>query len=205
MHVEVVAGRRLDAVGLVPVVDEVEVPREDLVLRQRLLERDGILHLLQLAGVALGGCRLGSLAIPLPQGVLLERDLDELLGQGGRALGDLPALEVGDQRPSDAARVHAAVLVEPRVLDRDLGLAHPRRDLVQLDDDAVLVVGGGDQAALGVDDAGLLREGTLLELTGQGVEQVDAGLRGSARCAHSRDEDARGQQAHHHGRGDQGG
>jgi len=43
---EVVPGGRLDAIGLVAVVDEVEVALEDLVLAHGLLELDRVLQLL---------------------------------------------------------------------------------------------------------------------------------------------------------------
>ena len=88
---EVVPRGGLDAVGLVAVVGEVEVALEDLVLGQLLLEGDRVLELLQLAAVAgqplaRDGRLRGGLVV-VAQGVLLQGELDVLLGQRRGALG----------------------------------------------------------------------------------------------------------------------
>ena len=183
-HSEEAAGRGLDAVGLASVVDEVEVALEDLVLGEVLLQRDGVLQLLDLARVVLGGRRLGGLRVVVAQGVLLQRDLDVLLGQGGGALG-VSTAHVGDESATDALGVDAAVLVEAAVLDRDLGLPHDRSDLGERNDDAVLVVWGGDQRAVRGQDAGLLGQRVLGELPRQSVKDVDPLAGGSPGGSHS--------------------
>ena len=96
------------------------------------------------------------------------------------------------------------MLVEAAVLDRDLRVLHVLGDLLQRDDDAVLVVRGGDQPAVGVEILRLLGQRRDGELARQGVEQLDAGLGGAARGAHRRDHQTSGEQAHHHRRGDEG-
>jgi hypothetical protein len=126
---EVVLRRGLDPVGPVAVIDEVEVALKDLVLGEGLLQLDGVFQLLDLAGVVLGGRRLGPGLVAGPQGVLLQGDLDVLLGERGATAGDLTRGPVGDERPKNALQVSPAVLVEPVVLDGDLGGPHDRSDL----------------------------------------------------------------------------
>jgi len=118
-----VPGCRLDTVGLASVVDEVEIALQDLVLGEVLLQGDGVLELLQLARVAPGRGGPGAELVVVAEGVLLQRDLDVLLGEGGCPLG-APAAEVGDECAAHTHGVDAAVLIEPAVLDRDLGLPH---------------------------------------------------------------------------------
>ena len=193
---EVVERGRLDAVGLVAVVDEVEVALEDLVLGEVLLDVQRVLQLLELARVGLvdGGLR-GVLVAPL-QRVLLEGDLHELLGERRGAL-HVAALQVGDQRPAEAADVEAAVLVEARVLDRDLRVLHVLVDLLQRHDDAVLVVRVGDQLPVGIEDAGLLGQRRHGELARQVVEEADPALGRLARGADRRDREPSHQQPGH--------
>ena len=127
---EVVLRRGLDAVGPVAVVDEVEVALEDLVLGQLLLQRDGVLQLLELAHVVLlDRCGRRLLVAGAERGVL-QRDLHVLLRERRGSRGGRSAAEVGDRCAHHALQVDAAVVVEAVVLDRDLGLAHDRRDLL---------------------------------------------------------------------------
>ena len=179
------------------------VALEDLVLGEVLLQGDGVLELLELSCVALGRGGQGTGPVVVAQGVLLQRDLDVLLGQGGCAL-DVAAAEVGDERAPNTVEVHAAVLVETAVLDRELGLAHDRRDLGQRHDDAVLVKRGGDHRAVAGQDAGLLRQRRPGEFTRQVVEDVDplsgCGTGGPGDGHHQ----ARTQQAEHHRRRQEG-
>ena len=144
LHTEEVAGCGLDAVGLAAVVHEVEVPLQDLVLGLGPFQRDRVFELLKLARVTPGGGSLCGHGVLVAQGVLLQRDLDVLLGQGRRALG-AAAPQVGKEGAADALGVDAAMLVETAVLDGNLGLSHDRGNLGERHDDAVLVVWGSDQ------------------------------------------------------------
>src|SRR5690606_23946142 len=73
-------------------------------------------------------------------GEVRQRQPDELLGDGGRALGDLVGGGVGDERPGDALDVHPVVLVEVLVLGGDDRVDHQWGDLFQGDVAPVLVV-----------------------------------------------------------------
>jgi hypothetical protein len=172
---EVMLGGRLDAVGPVTVVDEVEVALEDLVLGEGLLQLDGVLEFLDLAAVVpRGGGRRPSL-VARSQGVLLQRDLDVLLGEGRPTAGQLTGGLVGDEGAQDALQVGAAVLVEAVVLDGDLGRPHDRRDLIQRHDDAVLVVRSRDLRAVGGEDDRLFSQRRGCEVVRERVEEVNDG------------------------------
>jgi hypothetical protein len=97
----------------------------------------------------------------------------------------------------------AAVLVEPAVLDGDLGLLHDRCDLVERDDDPVLVVRGGDDAALGVEDPRLLGQRGRAELARQRVEHVHTGTRDSPRRPDGGHDEPGPQQPHDQGSADE--
>ena len=125
---EVGASGGLDPIGAVPEVHGVEVLGEDLVLRPAPFEVVGerrLAQLLEHCPVALGG-----------EGVL-----HELLGDRRAALGGVLLQDVLPHGPSDAPEVHALVLVEAAVLDRDHRVLHVRRDLAGGEEDAVLRVG----------------------------------------------------------------
>jgi hypothetical protein len=171
-HSEVVVGCGLNAIGQVSVVHDVEVALEDLVLGEGLFQRHGVLELLQLACVALGRGCLCRGQIVFAQGVLLQRDLDVLLGQRGCTLSDA-GTQVGDEGSADGLEVHPAVLEEAAVLDRDLSLSHDRGDLGQRHDDPVLVVWDGNQGAVAGQDAGPLRQRGQGEVAWQRVEDPD--------------------------------
>ena len=130
--VEVALGRGLDAEGAAAEVGDVEVALEDLLLGVLLLDGHRVAQLAQLAGVRLGRRglhRLGALLLVLDVRRRLEQHLlDVLLGQRRAALHVLAGLVV-DEGPQGAPEVDAAVLVEPRVLDRDDRFAHHRGDL----------------------------------------------------------------------------
>ena len=132
---EVRLGRSLDPVGVVAVVDVVEVGGEDPVLRPGTRELDG---------------EAGLDDLPLQR--LVAREIEvahELLRDGGAALDDAAGADVGDERPEDPHRVYAAVLVEPPILDRDGRLRHPRADRARRDGRPVLDGGqDADQAAV---------------------------------------------------------
>jgi hypothetical protein len=94
-----------------------------------------------------------------------------------------------EQGACGALEVDGAVLVEPVVLDRQDGLLHHRRDLVQRDGNPVLVVEGRERGAGGVDDPGLLGKGLHVELGRQVGERVRAlACRQAERCCDGQDE-----------------
>src|SRR5262249_37780634 len=109
---EVRLRRRLDAVGVVPVVDGVQILVEDVVLRVPAAELDGEAGLFELA-----------LERTFPPDVEVP---DELLRDRRAALDDLPRADVLPEGPRDAFVVDAAVLVEAPVLDGDRRLRQPR-------------------------------------------------------------------------------
>ena len=108
----------------------------------------------QLSGHGLGGAGGGLLRCACRQDA---RVLDILLCQGRAAL-HLVARQRADQRARSAAQVERAVLIEPRVLDRNRGVAHRRRDLVIGNRNPVDVarVEVGDQMAVRVHQFGPL-------------------------------------------------
>ena len=188
-------GGRLDAVGAVAEVGDVEVALEDPVLGVVLLEGDGVAQLAELAGVGVvGGGRRLFLGLRLVEQGLL----DHLLRDRGSAL-DRAARLVGHERADGAADVEGAVLVEAVVLDRDDRLDHLARDLLEPDVDAVLVVERGDEGAVGVVDPGLLRQLLGLELVGQ----LDHAL-ADVLCGHADDPRERDREAGHEHAQDRG-
>ncbi len=111
---EVGLRRGLDPVGVVAVVDRVQVLAQDHVLRPASAQLDREARLLDLAlertfvaGVEVGG---------------------ELLGDRRAALDHLAGAHVTPEGADDALVVDAAVLVEAAVLDRDRRLRQPRAD-----------------------------------------------------------------------------
>jgi hypothetical protein len=189
---EVVLCAGLHAVLRGPELGDVEIGVEDLVLAPALLQRDRELRLAQLAAVALlRRLRLRLLVVAL-LGVHEQRVLHVLLREGRAALGGAGGGIV--REGADRAReVHAAVLVEPVVLDVDDGVLDVRRDLVERDHDAVLAVERREQRPVGrLDTAGLVQR-LGLELRREGVEEVHAVLRDGGAHRHRGQEEG-GQQ-----------
>ena len=192
--VEVVLGGRLDAVGAVAEVGEVEVPLEDPVLGVVLLEGDGVAQLAHLAGV--GVVRGLGLLLLVALRLGEQGHLHHLLGDRRPALHHAVVGLVGDQRPQRALQVEGAVLVVAVVLDRDDRLDHLAGDLAEGDVDAVLVEEGRDHVAGGVDHHGALGQGLGLELGRQlGHPRRDL-LGADAEDAREGDRQARGDQSH---------
>src|SRR5436190_8509750 len=118
---------RLDSVRVVAVVDGVHIRAEDPVLRSVAGELDRQARLLDLA-----------LERPLPGDVEVA---DELLRDRRAALDDSAGAQVLRRGAEDALVVHAAVLVEAAVLDRDGRLGHPAARPGERDRLAVLLGG----------------------------------------------------------------
>ena len=177
-------GGRLDAVGAVAEVDDVEVLLEDVVLGEGLLELDGEAQLLELAAVGV----LDDLALLVGGlGVLEQHQLDVLLGDARSTLGDPARLLVAQERPERALGVERTVVVVPRVLDGEDGPLHHRGDLLEGDLDAVLVVERGDHGAVGGEEPAALRQRRVLEVAVHVLESVGRRLGGEAQDAGERD------------------
>ena len=169
--------RGFDAVGLVPVVDLVEVELEDLLLRVRPRDLDGEDGLADLALEA-------DLAADDPL-------LHELLRDGRRAaLAGVAARQVGVDGADDAADVDTGIAPERLVLgrdgrvDEDLGHVLVPRDLAALDLELVQELVAGpvvDPRRLGEGIPGeVLRGGEILREEGERrgrAEQKEPGRR----------------------------
>ena len=142
---EVRLGRGLDPVRAVAEVHRVQVPGEDPVLTQTLLELPREIRLADLAPDRL-----------LVPDVEL---LDELLRDRRAALDHLAGRGVDVRGSQQRAQVEAGVIVEALVLDRDHRVADHVGDLRGTDEHPVLPgVQGGDQRTVGRVDERRLRE-----------------------------------------------
>ena len=106
---EVGAARALDAADLVAVAREVQVHREQLPLREAMLEADRDHRLMDLRPPS--ASTVGRLAI--------EEKLGDLLRNGGAALNDGSLGEIGLHRTQDRERIDARMRPEATVLRRD--------------------------------------------------------------------------------------
>ena len=186
---EVVLCGRLDAVHSAAECRDVQVSIEDLVLRELLLERDRVPHLLQLALRGGFGCSsvchfLLLLGLRLAHAVVDEHVLHVLLRDRRAALHVLIE-DVGAHRTADGPLdVDAAVLVEPRVLTGDRGILDVLADGLPCDLLAVLVEERrqvvGRTVGLHRIDVRLLRKFADVEVSGKILEHGDAVVRGHA-------------------------
>ena len=167
---KVILGGRLDAVGVVVEVDDVQVALEDLVLGIRLLQGDGEFHLPDLVADRFGRSEFDLVRVPGGDVGLDDDVVHVLLGDGRGALAS--ASRGGRQRPEDAGRVDAAVLVEPGVLDRDDALPDVGGHLVQGHAVPVLAEEGGDDGSVTGEDIGGLGRSVDFQLIGQVCDQA---------------------------------
>ena len=162
MRPEVGLRRRLHAVGLVAVVDAVQVGLQDLGLGVTVLElhrEDRLVELAQDRPVT------GKVDV-----------LGQLLGDGAATLGDPALEEVLAGRPQDAEQVDPAVAVEVVVLDRDRSPLHAGRHLRDWNQVAPLaaLVDLGQQHPTGpVVDPGRQRQPGAGEIGGGGESGPD--------------------------------
>ncbi|MNM96066.1 hypothetical protein D3C81_1085320 [compost metagenome] len=154
-----------EAVGALPQVDLVHVQLEDLVLGQVRLDLVRQQHLVDLA-------RVGLLARE-------EEVARHLHGDGGGALRQ-PAAQVGQPGAQHAHEVHAAVLVEAVVLDREHGLLHDVRDLGDRHEVAALLAELADQHVVRRVDP----QRDLRAVVGDGVQRRQVGRGHHQRIAH---------------------
>ncbi len=177
---EVALRRRLDAVGRVAEVRDVQVRGEDLLLRVLLLEADRELHLLDLAVVAARD-RLLVRGVALLLGRKLERGLDEGVLDHLHRERRCPRLDasrdgIAERGADDPGHIHPAVLEEAPVLAVDRGIQGVLGDLVVRHLLAVLVVDRRDvHGTCGGVRVDLVALGELadLEVLGQAVEDAD--------------------------------
>ena len=116
--VEIALGSGLHAERALAEIDPVQIEFEDLLLGQEVLDLHGQPHLLQLALDGLVGAQ--------------DQVLHQLHGQRRAALHDPAGAHVGHERAHHGAPVHAVMLEEVLVLDRDEGLRHVSGQLLQL-------------------------------------------------------------------------
>ena len=180
--VEVDLAGRPDAVRAVAERGDVQVAPEDLVLGEFLVDLERQAHLAQLAaaGVLGRGDDVGRVG-----GRVGDGQPDVLHGERRRALPGGAGGLVVDEGPRHTVDVHAVVLVEVVVLGRDDGLLHVRRDVLELDVLAVLVVHRGQHGlAVGREQLGDLGCPGDCQLLGQRLERLRSGLGGQSghRC-----------------------
>ena len=115
---EVELCRRLDSLAVIAEVDDVEICLQDLILGVFLLQLERLADLAQLT---------------VDRHLVVVGDvLDELLGDGGTAVGVLAGGEHDDRRQGTRP-VHAVVLIESLVLDGDLRLLHVLGNVLVVD------------------------------------------------------------------------
>ena len=123
---EVRLRRRFDAVGVVPVVDGVEIAGEDLVLRPAAAQLDRETRFLDLP---LEGALAPRVAVPHE----LLRDRRPPFDEAACPNVGPHCTHVAPESAGDADVVDAAVLIEPAVLDRDRRGRQPVRHPLQHD------------------------------------------------------------------------
>ena len=154
----------LNSVRLGPVEALVEVELHDLVLAVGLSELVGEGELLDLAVDSL-----------VRREELL---LGELLRDRAATADDVAGAQVVEGRSDDAGEVEAGVRVEAPVLDRDRGLDHHGRDILQLHGKAVIAVVpdvGEQRSVAGGDDRVACEAGAVQALDRR--KAVEEGLR----------------------------
>ena len=116
----------LDAVAALAQGDDVEVKFQDLILRVALFVLQGAENLHQLPAHR--------------HLVFMGAVFDELLGDGGCAVGGLAAEEHIETGSDGAQPVHAVMLVKPLILDGDTGVLEVLRDVLQSHPNAVFTL-----------------------------------------------------------------
>ena len=151
----------LDAVGDGAEGGDVEVTRQDFVLRLGLLQRQRVLDFAQFTLGGLLGCCAHLLCVALEVAALCQRVTHVLLGDRRSALAAALA-QVRHERASDAGGIDAVVLVEALIFDRDDCLLHNVSDVGAGHHDALLVVEVRDHAAGRIEELRLLGRGDSL-------------------------------------------
>jgi hypothetical protein len=184
------AGGGLDPVRVLPEVDDVEVPGEQLLLAVLVLQRQGQPDLAQLAAHGVVGRGRPRLLAARAHRRLQEGLLDQLLGERGAALPHLARRHVGDERAQGALHVESAVLEEAGVLDGDQRVLHDLGDLVAGDRRPVLLVEVRDHLAVGGEQHGVAGRRFLGQPERIGTQQARRLLRGDRGTPDPGQEDA---------------
>ena len=145
----------LDTVGDGAEGGDVEVTRQDLILRLGLLQCQCVLDFAQLTLGGLFGCRAHLLRVALEVAALCQRVAHVLLGDRRSALAAAVA-QVRHERASNTRGIDAVVLVEALIFDRDDRLLHHVSDVGAGHHDALLVVEVRDHAAGRIKKLGFL-------------------------------------------------
>ena len=148
----------LDTVGDGAEGRDVEVTRQDFVLRLGLLQCQRVLDFAQLTLGCLLGCSAHLLRVALEVAALCQRVTHVLLGDRRSAL-TAALTQVRDERTSNTRGIDAVVLVEALIFDRDDCLLHNVSDVGAGHHDALLVVEVRDHAAGRIEELGLLGRG----------------------------------------------
>ncbi len=174
VHVEVMFRRGLHTVGAVPEVRYVQIPFENLILVQVVLEVQRVTRFTKLALDRLFGRSL----FRFPGGRGLEQDvLHVLLRKSGSTLRDRTGFLVGYIGPDQSLVIKAGVFVETRVLNVDDCLTHHHRHLVKCHDLPVLLTPQvPDHISLGIQHAGGLGQRRNGEIRRQLQERVGPAL-----------------------------
>ena len=188
--VEVGLRRRLRPVGAVAEVHGVQVLREDLVLRELLLDLDREQGLADLLLDRAGRHDVLLHAVRVLDVLARVDVLHELLGDRRGADHGLALHEVGPRGADDAAHVDAGMLVEPGVLGGEHGVLEVVRDLLQPDDLAV------DRAVQRRQLGAVAIEEVARADRGQRVGKLDAGVRDVERAEQRRGHEHGHEQEH---------
>ena len=188
----------LDTVGDGAEGGDVEVTREDFVLRLGLLQCQRVLDFAQLTLSGLLGRRAHLVRVALKVAALCQRVTHVLLGNRRSALAAAVA-QVRHERTSDTRGIDAVVFVEALIFDRDDRLLHHVSDVGAGHHDALLVVEVRDHAAGRIEELRLLGRGHGLQVTGQLVEDGGDRLRCQRGGPRDGDEHAGRDDAHERG------
>ena len=166
----------LNAVGNGAEGRDVQVAGEDFVFRLGLLQGQRVLDFAELTLGGLLGSGADLIGVALEIAALSQRVAHVLLGDRGGTL-TAGVAQVRHERAGDTGGVHAVVLVEALILDRDNRLLHDVRNVRAGNDDALLVVEVRNHRARRVEDLRFLSRGDSLQVARQLVEHRGSGLR----------------------------
>ena len=141
--------RGLDAVGMLPQIDIIEVGQQDLILGQRVFQLVGQNGLFHLAGIA---------ALRGQQQLL-----DDLLRDGAAALPLGTAGNIDKGRAGDGHGIHAAVTVEVVVLGGEKGQRQILGHVFQRDDEALFMIERAQNGTVTGKNGGRLRRMIVLK------------------------------------------
>ena len=151
----------LNAVGNGAEGRDVQVAGEDLIFRLGLLQCQRVLDFAELTLGGLLGSGADLISVALEIAALSQRVAHVLLGDRGGTL-TAGVAQVRHERAGDTGGVHAVVLVEALIFDRDNCFLHDVRNVRAGNDDALLVVEVRNHRARRVEDLRFLSRGDSL-------------------------------------------